>query len=156
MRRPLPVRAPSIVALLLAAGCAQIGLQHRPMPVHHGSASTTSGLHFQELFVGQGPAARTGDRVTFEYTVWLEDGTRVDSTYDRGVAISVVLGSAPLKAWDEGLVGVQPGGRRRLVVPPQLAYGSKGVEGLIPPDATLVVEVLVLEVARPDGKPGPG
>jgi FKBP-type peptidyl-prolyl cis-trans isomerase len=137
------------------AGCAQLGLQHRPMPVHHDAASTTSGLKFQELFLGQGPAARTGDQVTFEYTVWLEDGTRVDSTYDRGVAITTQLGSAPLKAWDEGLVGIQPQGRRRLTVPPQLAYGSKGVEGLIPPNATLVIEVLAIEVSRPGGRAGP-
>jgi FKBP-type peptidyl-prolyl cis-trans isomerase len=84
--------------------------------------------------------------VIFEYTVWLQDGTRVDSTYDRGVAITVQLGNAPLRAWDEGLVGIQAHGRRRMTVPPELAYGAKGVEGMIPPDATLVIEVLALDV----------
>jgi peptidylprolyl isomerase len=90
--------------------------------------------------------------VTFEYTVWLEDGTRVDATSDRGVAITVTLGQAPLKAWDEGLVGIQPQGRRRLLVPSDLAYGSKGVPGMVPPNAVLVIEVLALEVARPEPK----
>ncbi len=138
--------------LPLVASCAQIGLQQRPMPVHHETASTTSGLKFQDLFIGQGPAARPGDQVTFEYTAWLEDGTRVDATSDRGVAITVTLGRAPLKAWDEGLVGIQPQGRRRLVVPPDLAYGSKGVAGMVPPNAVLVIEVLAVGVERPDPK----
>jgi FKBP-type peptidyl-prolyl cis-trans isomerase len=147
-----PLLAPLLFAPLLVLGsCAQIGLEPRPLPMHHTKVSTTSGLEYEELFVGQGPAARPGDEVTFEYTVWLEDGKRVDSTYDRGVAITVVLGSAPLKAWDEGLIGIQPQGRRRLAVPPRLAYGSAGVEGMIPPNATLVIEVLALEVKGPGG-----
>ena len=147
-----PVRVPQallVVVGLVLAGCKHIALGDRPMPVQHGSARTTSGLAYEDLFLGSGPEARTGDEVTFEYTVWLEDGTRVDSTYDRGVAITVRLGSAPLRCWDEGLVGVKPQGRRRLVVPPGLAYGEKGVGGMVPPNATLVVEVLVLEVVRP-------
>jgi len=148
MSRRLQLRNALLSAGLLLAGCKHIGLEDRPMPVQHSSAATTSGLVYEDLFLGQGPEARTGDDVTFEYTVWLEDGTRVDSTYDRGVAITVRLGAAPLRAWDEGLVGVKPQGRRRLVVPSELAYGSKGVEGMVPPDATLIVEILALEVAR--------
>jgi hypothetical protein len=131
------------------AGCKHIGFEDRPVPVHRGSSTTTSGLVFEELFIGHGPEARPGDDVTFEYTVWLQDGTRVDSTYDRGVAMTVRLGSAPIRAWDEGLVGVRAQGRRRLVVPPpELAYGAKGVEGMIPPNATIVAEILALEIAR--------
>jgi peptidylprolyl isomerase len=148
-------RAPLAFAgvALLFASCRQIGLQQHPIPVRHDTASTTSGLTFEDLFVGQGPVARPGDLVTFEYTAWLEDDTRVDSTYDRGVAITVTLGSAPIRAWDEGLVGIQPQGRRRIVAPPALAYGSKGVEGMVPPDATLIFEVLALDVSRPGEKP---
>ncbi len=146
--------APALLALaVLCSSCRQIGLQQRPLPVRHDTASTTSGLTFQELFVGRGPVARPGDMVTFEYTAWLQDGTRVDSTYDRGVAITVELGAAPLKAWDEGLVGIQPQGRRRIVAPPALAYGSNGVEGMVPPDATLVFEVFVLSIERPVDAP---
>lgn len=150
MLRAQRIRAGALGLLACAlASCAHIGLQRRPVAVHRGEISTTSGLRYEDLFHGEGPAARAGDEVTFEYTVWLEDGTRVDSTLDRGVAITVELGKAPLAAWNEGLVGIQPQGRRRLVVPPHLAYGSKGVEGMIPPDATLLIEVLVLEVTRP-------
>lgn len=147
------MRAIAWIAVFFAAsallcGCRQLRLEPTPMPVHRASADTTSGLAYSEIFVGTGPAAHTGDEVTFEYTVWLEDGTRVDSTFDRGVAITVEIGKAPLRAWDEGLVGIQPQGRRRLVVPPELAYGEEGVEGMIPPGATLVIEVLALEVKR--------
>lgn len=146
-RTSLRLASTSAFALLLAS-CAHIGMQPRPVPLHRGEISTTTGLRYEDLFLGQGPAAMPGDEVTFEYTVWLESGARVDSTYDRGVAITVKLGSAPLKAWDDGLPGIQSQGRRRLVVPPQLAYGSKGVEGMIPPDATLIIEVLALDVSR--------
>ena len=143
-----------LASLALATGCAQIGMQPRRVSIHRDRMSTTSGLRYEDLFIGQGPAARPGDNVTFEYTVWLEDGTRVDSTYDRGVALTVRLGAAALKAWDEGLIGIQPQGRRRLVVPPNLAYGSEGVEGMIPPDATLIIEVLALEVRGSTGSAG--
>jgi FKBP-type peptidyl-prolyl cis-trans isomerase len=145
----------AFLAAALLAGCKHIGFEDQPMPVHRGSSTTTSGLVLEDLFVGHGPEARTGDDVTFEYTVWLQDGTRVDSTYDRGVALTVRLGSAPIRAWDEGLVGVRAQGRRRLVIPPDLAYGAKGVEGRIPPNATIVAEILALEIAPPDAAAKP-
>jgi len=146
------MRALAILALLpalLFTSCRQ-----NPVEVERPSAVTTSGLQYVELFVGTGPAAQVGDEVTFEYTVWLENGTRVDSTYDRGVALTVVIGHASLPAFDEGLLGIQPQGRRTLTVPPGLAYGAKGVEGMIPPNATLRIEVLALEVRRPAAPPG--
>jgi FKBP-type peptidyl-prolyl cis-trans isomerase len=147
------MRAIGLVALLLAssalfAGCKQIGLGARPVRMQHDTLRTTSGLEYEEIFLGSGPTAHTGDEVTFEYTVWLQSGERVDSTFDRGVAITVEIGKAPLPAWNEGLIGIRPQGRRRLTVPPDLAYGEKGVEGMIPPNATLVIEVLALEVGR--------
>lgn len=150
MKTSRTLRAHALASTLLLASlasCKHIGFEDHPMPVNRGSSTTTSGLVLEELFVGRGPEARTGDQVTFEYTVWLQDGTRVDSTYDRGVALTVRLGSAPIRAWDEGLVGVRAQGRRRLVIPPDLAYGAKGVEGMIPPNATIVAEILALEVA---------
>jgi len=146
------MRALAVLALLLAplpTGCRQ-----NPVQVERPSAVTTSGVEYVELFVGTGLAAQKGDEVTFEYTVWLDDGTRVDSTYDRGVALTVEIGRAPLPAFDEGLLGIQPQGRRRLSVPPELAYGAKGVEGMIPPNATLRIEILALDVRRPGAPPG--
>jgi FKBP-type peptidyl-prolyl cis-trans isomerase len=148
---PRRVLSCALLGPLLLAGCKHFGLDDRPVPVQHTAASTTSGLVYEEQFVGKGPEARIGDDVTFDYTVWLQDGKEVDSTHDRGVPVTVRLGSAPLRAWDEGLVGIRPQGRRRLVVPPALAYGEKGVEGMVPPNATLIIEVLALEV-RPAGE----
>jgi FKBP-type peptidyl-prolyl cis-trans isomerase len=146
-------RVLATVAVLVAAGCSHFGLDSRPVAVHRETSSTASGLKFEELLVGAGPAAKLGDQVTFEYTASLEDGTQVDSTSDRGLPMTVTLGSAPLKAWDEGLVGIQPHGRRRLHVPPELAYGKSGVPGRVPPDASLVIEVLALSVVPPAEKP---
>jgi peptidylprolyl isomerase len=137
-----------LLGALVLTSCKHFGLDDRPVPVEHPSASTTSGLVYEELFVGKGPEARIGDDVTFDYTVWLQDGRQVDSTRDRGVPVTVRLGSAPLRAWDEGLAGIRAQGRRRLVVPPALAYGEKGLEGMVPPNATLIIEVLTLEIHR--------
>lgn len=139
------------LVLLLLASCAQIGLHPRPVLRPHDEVATTTGVRYCDLFVGMGPVAILGDDLVLDYTVWLEDGTRVDSTLDRGVPITVRLGEAPVKGLDDGLVGMQPKGRRRLIIPPRLAYGSRGVEDLIPPDSTLVYEVHVLEVRRPEG-----
>ena len=130
------------------AACAQIGLQHRPVPMSHREVTTSSGVTFEDEFLGSGPAAMMGDELRLDYTLWLEDGTRIDSTLDRGVPEPMRIGQAPVKGLNDGLVGMQPEGRRRIVVPPELGYGARGVEGMIPPNAKLVFEVHVLEVRR--------
>ncbi len=134
-------------ALLSLAACTHIGLQRRPVEIQRNTFTTTSGLKYEELFLGQGLYAATGNTVTFDYTVWLENGERVDSTLDRGVPLTVELGSAPVPGLNTGLVGMQSGGRRRLTVPPSLGYGSEGMPDMIPPDATLIFEVHMLEVS---------
>ena len=143
--RTSPSLALAALACLLPA-CRQIGLRPRPVEVERGQSAHPSGLRLEDLFVGQGPAASERDEVTFDYTAWLEDGTRVDSTLDRGVPLTVVLAEAPLPGLVEGIAGMRPQGRRRLLVPPALAYGAAGVEDLVPPDATLVFEVHLLDV----------
>ncbi len=135
------------LVLLALASCAHIGLQQRPVEIQRNTFRTTSGLKYEELFLGQGLSAATGDTVTFDYTVWLENGERVDSTLDRGVPLTVALGSAPVPGLNTGLIGMQSGGRRRLTVPPSMGYGSEGIPGMIPPDATLIFEVHLIEVS---------
>jgi FKBP-type peptidyl-prolyl cis-trans isomerase len=98
------------------------------------------------VFLGHGASAAPGDLVTIDYTVWLENGDRVDSTLDRGVPLTVALGEAPLRGLNEGVLGMKAGGRRRLTVPPSLAYGEEGVPGLVPPEATLLFEVHLIEI----------
>jgi|688.fasta_scaffold00396_38 FKBP-type peptidyl-prolyl cis-trans isomerase len=137
-------------ACLLLGGCKHISLDTRPVGLQRSESLTPSGVHVRELFLGEGRSARQGDLVVMDYTVWLLDGTRVDSTLDRGVPIEVRIGSAPIEGWNEGLMGVMPDGRRQLLIPARLAYGSEGFGDLVPPDADLRFEVHVLEV-RPQG-----
>jgi FKBP-type peptidyl-prolyl cis-trans isomerase len=137
------------LALVLAAffsSCRQIGLQDRPVDIAREEVTTASGVHYSDTFVGNGPAANLGDEVVIDYTVWLDDGTRIDSTSDRGVPVTVQLGAAFVPGLDEGLLHMRPDGRRRIRVPAELAYGEKGVENLVPPDSDLVFDVHVLEV----------
>lgn len=136
----------ALLVVTLSASCAHIGLQQRPVAVERGVVRTSSGVTYEELFLGTGPAAQRGDTVTFDYTVWLESGERVDSTLDRGVPLTLAIGNAPVHGLDEGLVGMQAGGRRKLKVPPELGYGEKGVPDLIPPNAPLVFEVHLIEL----------
>lgn len=140
------MRLAALLLLLPTAACAQIGLQARPVPMNHREVRLSSGVTYEELFLGRGVAASRGDALEIDYTLWLADGTRVDSTLDRGVPLRMTIGEAPVRGLDEGLVGMQAGGRRKITVPPELGYGKEGVEDLIPPDATLVFEVHVITV----------
>jgi FKBP-type peptidyl-prolyl cis-trans isomerase FkpA len=106
-----------------------------------------SGLYVQDLFEGAGLAVRRGSSVTVHYTGWLHDGTRFDSSHDRNEPFPIIMGETGVIAgWAEGLVGMREGGRRKLVIPPHLAYGPAGRPPVIPPQATLVFTIEVLDV----------
>ena len=104
---------------------------------------TPSGLYRQDLQEGSGDAARAGQTVALHYTGWLVDGKKFDSSHDRGEPLELVLGRGQvIKGWDEGIVGMKVGGKRKLVIPPHLAYGNAGAGGgVIPPGATLVFDL---------------
>jgi FKBP-type peptidyl-prolyl cis-trans isomerase FkpA len=104
---------------------------------------TASGLGIEELLIGSGPVAEAGSMVAVHYTGWLTDGSKFDSSRDRGDVLTFSLGRGQvITGWDEGLAGMKVGGRRKLVIPPQLGYGEAGAGGgLIPPGATLVFDV---------------
>lgn len=109
--------------------------------------TTPSGLKYVELAVGEGEAAKAGDRVQVHYTGWLLDGTKFDSSVDRGQPFVFPLGAGRvIRGWDEGVAGMKPGGKRKLVIPPDLGYGDRGAGGVIPPNATLVFEVELLKI----------
>lgn len=109
--------------------------------------TTASGLQIEELAAGQGVAAKAGDTVHVHYTGWLLDGKKFDSSHDRNKAFVFVLGKGMvIKGWDEGVAGMKPGGKRKLTIPGNLAYGDRGFPGLIPPNATLSFEVELLKV----------
>jgi FKBP-type peptidyl-prolyl cis-trans isomerase FkpA len=111
------------------------------------STTTASGLQFEELVVGSGNAATAGQKVSVHYTGWLTNGTKFDSSKDRGDPFVFPLGQGHvIKGWDEGVAGMKVGGKRKLTIPPQLGYGARGAAGVIPPNATLVFEVELLDV----------
>jgi len=135
----------SVALGLQLASCSVLGFG-QTVQVEHPQTVSRSGVVVQELLPGIGPAAGIGDRLTIDYNAFLEDGSRVDSTSDRGQPLSFELGSAPIVGWNEGLLAMRPGGRRRVVVPPDLAYGTEGVPNLIPPDATLIFDVELVDI----------
>lgn len=106
---------------------------------------TESGLYWQDLYEGRGSVARLNRMVTIEFTIWLHDGQRVSGSDSDGLP-SFALGSAEIiPAWNEGIEGMREGGRRKLVVPPYLAFGTAGF-GDIPPNATLVMTLELVDV----------
>ena len=106
-------------------------------------------LQIEDIELGSGPEARgRGQTACVHYTGWLEDGTRFDSSRERGEPFCFPLEcDFVIPGWDLGIQGMRVGGRRRLVIPPQLAYGERGA-GSIPPNATLIFEIELLELSE--------
>ncbi len=109
--------------------------------------TTASGLKYLDLVEGTGVTPKPGQTVEVHYIGTLEDGTKFDSSRDRGTPFSFKIGAGQvIKGWDEGLSTMQMGGRRQLVIPPDLGYGSRGAGGVIPPNSTLIFDVELLGV----------
>src|SRR5215813_261634 len=111
------------------------------------TTNSPTGLIVEEVVVGQGALANAGQKVKVHYTGWLTNGTKFDSSKDRGDPFVFPLGKGHvIRGWDEGVAGMKVGGKRKLTIPPQLGYGARGAGGVIPPNATLVFEVELLDV----------
>lgn len=169
-RSSLLVRGAILAAVVLIAGCdvresgrsergADRGIEHVESAVPQDFAEsldidlarmrkTESGLYIEDLVEGRGLAARSGHVVVVHYTGWLPNGEEIDSTRDAGEARSFQLGARRdvIAGWEEGVTGMRIGGKRRIVVPPRLGYGARGVPGAIPPNATLVYEFELLDI----------
>jgi FKBP-type peptidyl-prolyl cis-trans isomerase len=118
-----------------------------PAKVTGAPTKTPSGLEYWDIKVGTGATAQSGHEVKVDYTGWLTDGKQFDSSVGTGHPFQFMLGASQvIKGWDEGVVGMKVGGKRQLRIPPDLAYGAKGYPGAIPPNATLIFDVQLLDV----------
>lgn len=150
------------LTLLVAAACGPEAAQEEAQPAtaqaNESQSATTqntegttvktaSGLAYTELKAGEGPAPQAGDIVAVHYTGKLTDGKKFDSSLDRGKPISFPLGQGRvIQGWDEGIALMKKGGKAILTIPPELGYGAQGAGGVIPPNATLVFEVELVDI----------
>jgi FKBP-type peptidyl-prolyl cis-trans isomerase FkpA len=130
--------------LASGAGCAR----KRTAAAPAAAPAAAGGLVVADVREGEGAVASKGKTVSVHYTGRLTDGTKFDSSYDRGQPIDFPLGAGVvIKGWDQGIEGMKVGGKRKLTIPPELAYGARGTPGgPIPPNATLVFDVELVAV----------
>ena len=122
-------------------------LDSTPPAPSANAVTTASGLIDEDLQVGDGAIAESGYTVSVNYTGWLADGTKFDSSLDRGQPFEFTLGAGEvIPGWDEGVTGMRVNGTRLLVIPPSLGYGSSGAGSTIPPDSTLTFEVQLIDI----------
>jgi peptidylprolyl isomerase len=118
-----------------------------PLPAVIQWHTTPSGLQYADTKIGTGATPNEGQIVVVHFIGWLDDGTKFDSTRDRGKPFGFPLGSGQvIRGWDEGVRGMKVGGTRRLIVPPALGYGEKGVPPIVPPNARLVFDIELIRV----------
>jgi FKBP-type peptidyl-prolyl cis-trans isomerase len=123
--------------------------EQQPQPAASAppAAPTNEKLEIKDLQVGKGAEAKTGDTVSVHYVGTLPDGKEFDQSKKRGKPFDFQLGAGQvIKGWDEGVKGMKVGGKRKLVIPPGMGYGARGVPGAIPPNSNLIFEVELLEV----------
>ncbi len=118
-----------------------------PMADGNNIVTTDSGLKYEVIAEGNGAEPKPGDRVFVHYVGTLEDGTKFDSSRDRGRPFDFTIGQGQvIKGWDEGVGMMKVGDRRKLIIPPELGYGARGAGGVIPPNATLIFDVELLRI----------
>lgn len=114
-----------------------------------GEQEVTEGLTYVEIECGDGDEAQTGDTVTVHYTGTLEDGTEFDSSVGKDPFTFTIGAGGVIEGWEQGVPGMRVGGTRELTIAPELAYGDSGAGGVIPPGATLIFEIELLEISDP-------
>ena len=139
----------ALAAALLLGACAPATGSPSGAAGKGGTMQTTSsGLQYEDIVVGNGASPQTGQTAQVHYTGWLDNGTKFDSSVDRGRPFEFAVGQGRvIKGWDEGVATMKVGGKRKLIIPPDLGYGAQGAGGgLIPPNARLTFEVELLGV----------
>jgi FKBP-type peptidyl-prolyl cis-trans isomerase len=153
MRKRWPLTGLAALVFMAAANLPLGADEKKEPPIQQKKVSVDGIDHilkFQDLVVGSGEEIRPGDYVSIHYTGWLTDGKKFDSSVDRGQPFTVRIGTGKvIKGWDEGVPGMKVGGKRKLMIPAALAYGTRGAPGgVIPPNADLIFEVEVLKRGR--------
>ena len=144
-----------VISAVLAAGCGgdkpggKSVSTSAPMKVGGSPTTTADGLEYWDVKVGSGATAAPGNHVKVHYSGFLTTGQKFDSSRDRGEPFEFSLGAGEvIKGWDEGVAGMKVGGQRQLRIPPVLGYGASGAGGVIPPNATLIFDVELLDVSK--------
>lgn len=138
-----------IVLILIAVGVYFFVLPKPTASQNQQTPTSTNiqGMKIETLKQGSGVAAKSGDAVTVNYVGTLVNGTKFDSSIDRNQPFKFTLGqNSVIQGWELGVVGMKVGEKRRLTIPPELAYGSQGAGGVIPPNATLIFEIDLLQI----------
>jgi FKBP-type peptidyl-prolyl cis-trans isomerase FkpA len=146
--------AGAIVLIVVVVYTTSVARRETPEPGGAATNQSIEGMKMTDVKEGTGAEAVTGKTVVVHYTGWLYDeskpdhkGTKFDSSRDRGDPFDFPLGAGHvIKGWDQGVAGMKVGGQRTLVIPPEMGYGARGAGGVIPPNATLVFDVELLDV----------
>jgi len=134
-----------LLAGLAVAGCTPADETNKDKK-EEKVVKTESGLQYVDLVEGKGEAAKTGDSVEVHYSGWLKDGTKFDTSVGARPYPFTIGKKQVIAGWDEGVLGMRVGGKRKLIIPPNLAYGDKGYPPFIPPDAELTFEVELVKI----------
>ncbi|WP_320677232.1 FKBP-type peptidyl-prolyl cis-trans isomerase [Prochlorococcus sp. MIT 1300] len=138
---------PNPVLFAMASSKDTLGSTDLGTPIESETPQmTSSGLMITEISLGTGDEASAGQTVSVHYRGTLENGNEFDSSYGRGPFTFPLGAGRVIKGWDEGVAGMKVGGKRKLVIPPELGYGSRGAGQVIPPNATLIFEVELLSI----------
>ena len=149
IRRSLVVVSVMTAMCSVSAMAAQEQASAKGKTVAARTVTTASGLKYVDVKIGSGALPVKGKQVKVHYTGTLENGTKFDSSVDRKEPFTFVIGVGQvIPGWDEGVMGMKVGGKRKLIIPSKLGYGSRGAGGDIPPNATLLFDVELLDVAK--------
>ena len=141
---------PFAAILLFLSGCSGPSERFPGIPTDTKPSRGTEGLRFIDIVEGTGESPLPGADVTVQYTGYLRDSTKFDSSVDRGEPLTFRIGvGMVIRGWEEGVRTMKVGGKRKLIIPPHLAYGERGVPGMVPPSAELVFDIELLKVKQP-------